>query len=153
MISKELSEQMLHCITDMMKTPIHRETQGASRGELGMLGYLTYVQDGVSAGCLRKHFEVGSGRIADTLAALERKGLIRRETDPKDGRRVLVFRTEAGAAIARTHMEKMQQCQLELLEYLGEEDARELFCLSGRIRDFLRLKHNLQSEKGANAND
>lgn len=155
MIPQELADELLKIGLEMLKNPIHRQAEGASRGEMGALGFLAFSQNGVSAGTLREHFHVGSGRMADLLAGLERKDLIRREADPADGRRVLVFATEAGLRLAQTHMQRVQECQMALLEYLGEDDARELIRLMGRITDFHRQspQHPLIWKEGAQTND
>jgi DNA-binding MarR family transcriptional regulator len=63
---------------------------------------------------------------SSVLAALERKGLIRRETDPRDTRAKRVAVTERGAALAPRAIEAVEQADAEFFRPVRAPDALEL---------------------------
>jgi DNA-binding MarR family transcriptional regulator len=54
---------------------------------------------GITPGRLRDVLSVDAATVSTALARLERRGLLRRERDPHDRRRVAVALTEAGRAL------------------------------------------------------
>ena len=105
------------------------------RGEMIVLQYI------IRRGCPVKPSEISraiqrtTARVAATLNGLEKKGLITREIDEGDRRRILVKLTPAGrATVEERHREVM--CMVsQMLSMLGEEDAREYVRLTGRLAD------------------
>jgi DNA-binding MarR family transcriptional regulator len=63
------------------------------------LGLLAGRPDGLRAKEIAAHLSVSAPSIADTLAALERKGLVTRHRDPFDARAARVLPTEEGRGI------------------------------------------------------
>jgi DNA-binding MarR family transcriptional regulator len=63
---------------------------------------------------------------SSVLAALERKGLIRRETDPRDTRAKRVAVTERGAALAPQAIEAVERADAEFFRPVKAPDALEL---------------------------
>lgn len=53
-----------------------------------------YERDGVTQGELCEQVSIDQSTMAHTLKRMERDGLIRREPDPADGRRALIWLTE-----------------------------------------------------------
>ena len=70
----------------------------ASRGEMGVLGCLAQHDREATPSQLMDALGVSSARVANTLKALERKGYVVRQTNPEDGRGVIVRITPAGEA-------------------------------------------------------
>ncbi len=63
---------------------------------------------------------------SSVLAALERKGLIQRETDPRDTRAKRVVVTERGAALAPRAIEAVEQADAEFFQPVKAQDALAL---------------------------
>ena len=63
---------------------------------------------------------------SSVLAALERKGLIQRETDPRDTRAKRVVVTERGAALAPRAIEAVEQADAEFFQPVKADDALAL---------------------------
>jgi DNA-binding MarR family transcriptional regulator len=63
---------------------------------------------------------------SSVLAALERKGLIVRETDPRDTRAKRVAVTERGAALAPQAIEAVERADAEFFRPVKAHDAVEL---------------------------
>ncbi|QJC50720.1 MarR family transcriptional regulator [Paenibacillus albicereus] len=96
-----------------------------SRGEVGILLYLLFRNNGASAGELSEFLAVSTGRIASALKTLEKKGLVLRCTDEGDRRRVLVYYTDAGKKfLLDRRAEHIAQTE-QMLRRLSERDAQE----------------------------
>lgn len=139
---EQLAEEFLKIWAQIIRNPFHKESETTSRGELGVLGYLAFVKDGVSPGELREKFGVGSGRIADTLKSLSQKDLIERREDGSDKRKALVFLTETGRKTALAKRKAVQQTHVKLMKFLGEKDSEELIRIVKRI--LLFQEHTVQ---------
>ncbi|PGD38362.1 MarR family winged helix-turn-helix transcriptional regulator [Bacillus wiedmannii] len=109
------------------------DTQEFSRGEMGILVYLTFKKDGVTSGQLSEALYVSTGRIATALKGLEKKNLIERRTDSMDKRRVNVYIMEAGKQIIlEKHEQALKKMEMKL-QKLGKEDAQKFVELSKRV--------------------
>jgi len=82
---------------------------------------------------------VSSARVAMVLNSLEEKGMITREIDVEDRRKIIVRITPKGT----DHLEEWQKKHIEdireILESLGEDDAKELVRIIGRIAEILSM--------------
>lgn len=108
---------------------IHRLTglkaiNDISKGEMAVLGYLVYEHNEATAGELSDTLGMGSSRIAAILNTLTQKGLAKRNPDPEDGRRVLVYVTDKGREEAHRKRDEANAHMAEFLSLLGEEDAK-----------------------------
>lgn len=102
--------------------------QGLSVGESPVLHYLSTKEDGASTTPSDLAAQLGftrarMTRILDSFAA---KGLVRREQDENDKRRVLVFITDEGRKHALKQNAKGVNAMKDLIEMLGEQDTKEL---------------------------
>lgn len=104
-----------------------------SRGEMGILIYLTFHTDGVTSGQLSESLHVSTGRIASALKSLEKKQLIVRRTGIPDKRIVNVHITDLGKQIILKKHEEAIDEMAKSLQKLGEEDARKYVELSKRL--------------------
>lgn len=121
------AEDLITYMKRIYKTSAVKDLDSISRGEMAVLEYLSNHHDGAAAGELSEVFCVGSSRIAAVLNTLEKKGFAERRTDPGDGRRVLVFITDAGRVEAdRRHAETVEHIS-QFLRTLGDEDSAALF--------------------------
>jgi len=80
---------------------------------------------------------ISSARVATALNNLEDKGLITREIDIEDRRKIIVRLTPMGA----DHVDEWQRRLLEkladILVRIGEDDARELVRITGKLAGVL----------------
>ncbi len=132
---QQLTEQMLLAVTSLNRSCIPQSVQEPLKGENFLLDYLSAQNGSSTPGALREVLGVSAPRTAAMLRALEEKGMLRRCADSHDRRRVVVQLTELGRRTAEqmhaalcTHV----QC---VLKQLGEQDARELIRLLGRITE------------------
>lgn len=132
---RQLAEDLFNSIKRSGRPPFPEEPGGISRGESGILMYLTHRGDGALAGELSKWFGITTGRVATALNGLERKGFIERRKDAGDKRRVRVYTTEKGRAFAMKRHEEAMRGMECLLRKLGEHDAKEFVRILKRIHE------------------
>ena len=82
---------------------------------------------------LRGVLGVSSARIAATLNNMEHKGLISREMDKNDRRKVLVALTPTGQEQAAQMERRALEHSVHMLEFLGERDAKEFVRILGKF--------------------
>lgn len=140
---RRLVEDLFECMHRSRRPPFPEEPEGITRGELGILMFLTHRRDGVSAGELSRWLWITTGRVASALKSLERKRFIERRRDATDRRRVLVHVTEAGRSFALDRHEKAKRGMERLLRRLGERDAQEFVRILKRI-------HEMEPEEDGN---
>lgn len=90
---------------------------------------LAHRDKAVCAGELAECVGLTSGRVANILKQLERKGYIERTPGTQDKRKVLVCLTAAGREYAKQVYRKEVDGYAWLLRVLGETDAREFMRL------------------------
>ena len=90
----------------------------------------------VRSGDIAKRGHSTPSATSQALKSLEEKGFITRHRDEGDSRGVTVQLTELGWKYEQMNR-RMHDCRLEeLLEYLGEDDAREFARITERVSNF-----------------
>lgn len=127
--NENLGEELYNLLADLLNRKIHRTVMDSIRGEYGVLRYLEYVQDHVSAGVLTEQLHVVPGRVTDILNSLESKGLIERCRDEEDRRKVNVAITEMGRVQAKEMREHIAAEYRGMFQILDRKDTEELIRL------------------------
>lgn len=112
----------------------HLEVNASMRGEMAVMRLLDQADGALTAGDISRLLEMTTSRIAAVLGTLEKKGLIVRQADHADRRRVLVTLTESGTALCRMKRQCMLRRMTQLLAALGEEDAAHFVRLMKRAQ-------------------
>lgn len=107
--------------------------ENVGRGSVGLLGALASHGDPVSPSLVARELDLTPARVSNILAALEREGLVERVPSQSDRRRVEVSLTDKGRGVERTMKGALKARVASLLRDLGDQDARELVRLMGRI--------------------
>ena len=130
-----LAEEMLKEMFALRGVQSHEDISEAMRGEMIVLQLIFMRGAPVRPSEISAAIKRSTARVAATLNALERKGLVTREIDPSDRRQILVTLTPAG----KEEMERRRRAVLRMaggmLERLGERDARELVRLIRRLSE------------------
>lgn len=129
MSEENLGEELYSLLAELLNRKINRTVQDSIRGEHGVLRYLMYVQDNVSAGILTEQLHVVPGRMTDILKSLESKGFIKRCKDEEDKRKVNVYITEEGRIEAKEKRNYITDEYQGLFQILGKKDTKELIRL------------------------
>ena len=106
------------------------------RGENAVLTWLVRQEEDVHPGDLAEKLSLVPGRMTDILKTLEKKGLIRRERDPEDRRRVLVRITPKGARSVTERREQIRVQYSGLYEALGLDDTVKLIELLHKVNRY-----------------
>jgi DNA-binding MarR family transcriptional regulator len=97
-----------------------------------------------SAGDLLRECHVTSGAITNRVDRLERRGWVRRDTDPDDRRQVLISLTDEGLAQANHVITTKNQCEQRLFSRV---DRKLLERVTVELRTVLRAMDDHQSEQ------
>ncbi|MFC7679119.1 MarR family winged helix-turn-helix transcriptional regulator [Paenibacillus sp. GCM10028914] len=105
-----------------------------SQGEVGILVYLVEGnKNNVSAGELSDALKLTTGRIATALKTLEKKKLVRRKSDPNDGRKVIVNITDDGKTFILNKRAEVIAHFTENLKKLTLEEAEQFVTLAKKF--------------------
>lgn len=126
---ENLGEELYNLLAELLNRKINRTVMDSIRGEYGVLRYLMYVEDKVSAGILTEQLHVVPGRMTDILNSLEGKGFIRRHKDEEDKRRINVCITDAGRMEAQEKRSYISREYQGMFQILSKEDTEELIRL------------------------
>lgn len=106
------------------------------QGEMFALIYIAQKGDSVLPGEIGSEMNISSARVAAALKNLEKKGLITRQIDLTDRRKILVSLTVEGKNFAEHHREMASSYAIKMLEFLGEHDAMEFIRIIGRLTEY-----------------
>ena len=129
MREENLGEELYRLLAEVLNRKENRVVLDSIRGEYGVLRYLMYVEDQVSAGELTTQLHVVPGRMTDILNSLENKGCITRKKDEEDLRRLKVCITEKGREEESKKRKSIREEYQGMYEILGEKDTQELIRL------------------------
>ncbi|MBQ8955060.1 MAG: winged helix-turn-helix transcriptional regulator [Clostridia bacterium] len=125
----------LHC--DHLRELYQLGEALAAQGEEGVLLCLRQHGESVLSGELMAMMGLTTGRIANILRQMERKGLVSRRQDQGDRRRVYVSLTAEGIKRADEKYQLIVGSHQRFFEYLGEADAREAVRIMERCLAFM----------------
>ena len=137
---QEKAEAMLNYVPALRSQETVRPLSNVTEGEFAVLIYLANEHDGATAGQITTAIRVGCSRTTAILQSLERKGLLHREADPDDGRRVLVYLTEEGKKLEEASRQAAIGDFSGMLEYLGEEDSEHLLQILDKLMAYGQAK-------------
>lgn len=92
-------------------------------------------EDRVWVSEIQSKLDFSKPAVSQILSGLENKGLIVRETDKRDRRKVMVVLTPQGRAILQAAKEHVHRMMEEAVARFGEEDSRKLIELINKLSD------------------
>ena len=112
---------------------------GITRGEINALMMLSMMEardEIVRPGMLAACSHATPGAVSQTLKSLEEKGLIVRRRGEGDSRSVTISLTNAGHEFEKEGRRLHDERFMHMLEFLGEDDAREFVRIVNRMLEF-----------------
>ena len=112
---------------------------GITRGEINALMMLSMMEardEIVRPGMLAACSHATPGAVSQTLKSLEEKGLIVRRRGEGDSRSVTISLTDAGHEFEKEGRRLHDERFMHMLEFLGEDDAREFVRIVNRMLEF-----------------
>lgn len=124
---------------------LHRLEQRQAAGPHGLnptqfaiLRLLQRRGAGLRVKTLARELGLSQPTVTDSLLALERKGFIARQSDPEDGRALLIHPTDDGRAAAATVQGQMSHLETALAALSRKEQAALLHIMVKMIRALLQ---------------
>lgn len=129
--------------------------EGLTRGEFFALQQIRASMNenpdkkGIHVSALAKRLNIALSAASRMLNALEERGLVCREMDPKSRRNICVSLTEEGEEIWKKCSESMGELLERVIISMGEEDASQLIKLWKRFSELIEKEVDLMmTEKG-----
>jgi len=133
----QLAREWLQNMRPLHQAMLQRNIDASIRGEAFVLRFIAGHPNPVLPSDISHEMRVSSAMVAATLNRLEGKGLITRQIDQGDRRRVLVEITKDGETQAGRHHQEAIREAGKMLSLLGEADAREYVRLTGKLADII----------------
>lgn len=92
-----------------------------------------YKRDSLTQEFLSRLYDLNEGTVTRALARLEKKGYIKRESDPYDKRKKIVSLTEEGKEIAIIMIESQEKIREEIFSNFTDEEYEELRRLLSKL--------------------
>lgn len=134
----ELAQEFLHKMYILQKGKQQKKTTEFLQGEEFILQYIYLRNEDVLPSEISNQMMISTARIATALGRLESKGFVTRQIDKNDRRRILVTLTPEGKEIAEKHHQEVLNGVAQMLESLGEHDAKEHVRIIGRLVEFTK---------------
>ncbi|GAA4653265.1 transcriptional regulator [Anaerocolumna aminovalerica] len=129
----ELAKQFLHNSYQFRKRGHQKKIDETMQGEAFAILYILRQGDIVLPSEISNEMNISSARVAAMLNSLENKGLVTRQIDKSDRRKILVELTQEGKELAEKHNQMVVNNTARMLELLGEHDAKELVRIMGKL--------------------
>lgn len=131
-----LALKMLEYIRKMWKVKPQRQLNKSMQGENYLLDFLLQRKDStVFPSEISKELGTSTARTAAALNNLEKKGLVERTINKDDRRQINVTLTSEGKDIAETNRLVDIEVVADILERLGEEDAKDFVRILKKITE------------------
>lgn len=136
---QDYAKELIYCMGANEKTGkiVQYNISEITRGELAVLLYLIDEKNGANAGEISHRIDVNTSRVAAILNSLSRKGYIKRVSDSEDKRKIRVYITDKGNSFAKERRDEIIWHISEMLNMLGEKDAKEYVRLCKKISEFV----------------
>lgn len=129
---RELAVEFMQTSHSMHRRKGQKKISDSMQGESFVLFYISENENATPSD-ISNAMNISSARIAATLKSLEAKGYIKRKIDVEDRRRILIDLTEEGKMQVEKHTEMVMNTIVNMLKYLGEEDAKEFLRIMKKL--------------------
>lgn len=130
-------EQIQTLLGALHRAPPSEHFQKLDKRDMGIravLKYLSEVSDHATAGEISKALGVSTARVAVLLKKMVSKGLLEKQSDPTDGRLVVIRLSRLGQDTADRLREEMYAHIGALIDEIGMERLLEFTAISNEIR-------------------
>lgn len=132
---EQMAQEYLETMFYMRKVNSHKEIHDSVHGENFVLFFISQNGGKVIPSDISNEMGISSARVAAALNSLEKKGLIIRKIDTEDRRRILIDLTDSGREQVNSHFRMVLNMVKNMLQYLGENDAREFIRIMKRLAE------------------
>lgn len=131
-----MPEQVELLLQQLKKAPLSQHFQNIDSSAAGMRAILLYLSDAdeaVTAGMISDNMNVSTARVAVLLKKMAAKGLITKEQDPADARKVIVRLSERGLEKAGQVREHVDAYVEAMIDKVGMKRMLEFAAISKEI--------------------
>lgn len=132
---EDLAKQFLENSYRYRSHDHQKKFEDSMHGEAFAMSYILRQGCPVLPSDISSAMNISSARVAAMLNNLESKGLLTRQIDKADRRRVLVELTQDGIEFAKAHNSAVTNYIIKTLKSLGEHDAKELVRIIGKLAE------------------
>ncbi|MDR0778286.1 MAG: MarR family transcriptional regulator [Methanomassiliicoccaceae archaeon] len=129
----EYAKEILQHMASIQREQYQRLIVETTQGAVSVLQFIKNIEGEIIPGQISEKLGISTARVAVILNNLENKGLITRDIDTKDRRKIIVTLTQDGMDL----VEEKQKDNIELLKglliQLGEDDTKELSRIMGKF--------------------
>lgn len=125
----------------MHKAPPSEKYQKMDRSAMGIraiLKYLSRENQRATAGEISKALGVSTARVAVLLKKMVAKGLLEKQSDPADGRLVVVCLSQKGKDAAEQFQREIYALIGSLIDEIGLERMLEFAAISNEIHEVIK---------------
>lgn len=133
----DLAEQIFSKLRNNSSSSLDDILTDFNRGEVGVLSYLAFENNKVSAGELSEKLNVSTARIASILNSLENKEYINRRVDEIDKRKTLVSITQKGKKLASKAKDEVIDKIIKVIQKVGKNEINEYVKMVLKIKKIL----------------
>ena len=120
-----------------------RLPDGVTVAQFSVLNHLTRVEDGQTPLVLASAFQVPKTTMTHSIAELERRGLVKIEPNPEDGRSKCVWLTQSGRVFRQEAIDSLVSDMKRLAPHLSPREVAELLPRLAHIRKILDEDRNV----------
>ena len=132
-----MAAELLDKMQTLRKAGPQKHINESLHGEAFVLQFIASHGGDVLPGDISSEMGVSTARIAKALSSLESKGLITRQIDLSDRRKIIVGITPEGKALAKKQRQAVITGASKMLALLGEQDAKEYIRITGRLAEIM----------------
>lgn len=138
MATQEQIEMILELLKRAPPSEQFRNIDKNTAGTRAILRFLNETDGTLTAGMISEHMNVSTARVAVLLKKMAAKGLIEKESDPADARRVVVRLSEHGMRTAERVRESIYAQVGAMIDKVGVEKMREFAAISYELQSAIK---------------
>lgn len=138
MASEEQIQTLCRELKKAAPSQMFQSIDASAAGMRAILLYLGEADKVVTAGMVSDFMHVSTARVAVLLKKMEAKGLIEKERDPKDARKVMVRLSAQGGECAAGLHGQISACVEAMIDQIGMERMLEFAAIADEIHSIFK---------------
>lgn len=133
MTSEEQIKTLLSELKKAQPSQLFQSIDSSTAGMRAILIYLGEEEQTVTAGMVSENMHVSTARVAVLLKKMEAKGLLEKQRDPKDARKVMVRLSPRGRELAAQQRGHIRKRVETMIDQIGMERMLEFAAIAREI--------------------
>ena len=120
------ADRFVHIFSQLMGGRLERHALTISKGEFGVLMFLSEQESGITSTMIQDAMRIGPGGVANLLKTLEKKGFVTKGQDKADRRANSIIITDAGRIAVKERYDQVKRSVMLYMEKIGVEESASL---------------------------